>query len=194
VSNDDILIDHAILRPNFKIISSAKEPVYISDITLSNSASKGLFYTLSTPALNTLAKGYLALQLTNPSTSTKNVYLMQASGYTTALSSSSSNYIQADIYANASLNSTATSLTTHNTNFGSSNTSECTAGYLVKSTTPLSGSPTSIATLIQNTGASIIINLGGSYIVPPGYNFTIVIFNNTSNQSTTALGLLWLEL
>jgi len=200
---EDINFNPKQLRPNYKISSSTGDPVYTSpvftssqpsysiDITNANYAAQGLLYTLSTPALVVQNKNYLAVKFTNPSSSAKSVYLMQASGYYTIKGSENVNYIRVDIYANAAVSAASASLTAYNTNLGVSTTSVCTAYYVNQSAVPVSG--TSAGTFIDSNGTSFFCDFDGGYLIPKGNTFTIQIYNNTNGQNIISTNLEWLE-
>ncbi|MBP2650156.1 MAG: hypothetical protein H6Q74_981 [Firmicutes bacterium] len=204
MSKEDITINPEELRPNFKISSSAQEPVYTTsassasqpeytaDVTNLNYASQGLLYTLTTPAAIIQTSNFMALNMSNPTTSGKTAYLMQCSAYNSGKPNSASNYTRIDIYRNASVTTTgAIAATAQNTNLGSSTTSSCTAYYVALSSNAVSG--TASATRVESIGNPVIFDFNGGYVVPAGKSFTIQAYNNTNGTNVISLNLSWLE-
>lgn len=173
-----------------KIVPDQTQPEYIVDVTNTNCALQGMFYSISTPAVNILTQQYMALQINTPLISTKSVFLGQSAGY--SVTQQGNGYIQTDVYRDGTVSGTMTDLTPHNTNFGFSDASVAAVGYLTSSTKPVTG--TSISTIIDASSSPIILDFSGLYIFPPGHNMTLLIYNNNNHPCTLVVSLTWMEM
>lgn len=197
----DIQVKPKMPRMNTTLLSSPAEPVYTSpafsatqpaytiDVTASTYAGHGLIYTLSTPIVDILTQRYMIVRIQNPVASTKNIYLLKVEGY---LVNVGTGYVQSNVYRNATIVGSLTSITPRNTNFGFPDNSICTAGYMTNSANPVTG--TSIGCVIDSSSTAIMFDIGGSYIFPPNHNLTFVIYNNSNKPITLVTSLLWAEM
>jgi len=198
---EDKLIATDLPRPNTKIISSPAEPIYIaqpiaSATSAADACSKGMLYVIVT-SLQTVAKdNSLVIQIENPNNSGKTVYLDQISAFNSTVAAAAAGiYIQADLYRDATLSVTPSTVTPHNRNFGYPAIlypSVCATGY-INGADPITAG-TVVNTVVQPpSNPAIVFQLSGNIIIPSNHDATFRIMNKTSQAVTLTVNLIWWE-
>jgi hypothetical protein len=157
-------------------------PTGVSSLETSASGL-GLLFSASTGPLALSGNNYLGLELSNPSGSDKEIYVAQI--IKGAVPSTSFTLIRNGTFAGGAL------LTPFNSNFGSSNVPEAKLKAISQGTDPFSGAA-SMSTIIQSSG-SILNDLGGRIILPPGTSLGIRAVNNTTQPNLLAVTICWWE-
>lgn len=175
-------------RPNFKIVSSENDTVYVNSVDYATIKSEqGKYYMVSASALSIVLNGFLALQITNPADSGKTMYIDRVSGGLTATAT-------VDILRNATFAAVGTTATPYNANWGAGDNSAMKAKYISQATDPTSGG----TLLLSDSQASgpFEIGLGGRLIVPgtTSDRQLYVRVTNGSVANTMSINIAWWEI
>lgn len=178
--------------PNYKIINSEIEPLYSQSVVTvyaTNSSQQGLVYTVNTAAQTIGAADFLTVQVTNPSSSTRTVYINTIFGGSTAA-------INLSLLRNASFAAAGTSLTPRNNNWSYSDSSQCSSKYTTSGSDPTSGG-TLLESLYQNSG-NFYLPYQGQLIISPGASdrYLCVQVENPSllTAVVVVVGISWWEI
>ncbi len=173
--------------PNYKIISSTPEPLYVQSTTAINTAAaNGRVFSVTTGDQSIPGSGFLAVQLTIPANSEKTIYIVRVAG------GSLSNAV-IDTYRNATF-SGGTNITPYNENWGFSGGSACTCKFLINSTDPTTGGQ-NISTIVAN--GLVLASYEGRLIIPSSSSdrqFYLVLRNKSSSTNIAAATIGYMEL
>jgi hypothetical protein len=176
------------LVPNYKIISSASEPlIVLNNQPYTDAAKNGQVYDITTGEINVVANGYLAVQLTVPANQNKTVYILRLIGGSTVNTT-------LDIYRNATF-SGGTALTPVNNNWNFSGSGASTAKYITQLTDPIIGG-TLLISFVQ-AGGGILLPFDGRIVIPSSTTdrqFTLNLRNRTNQSNLCAISLAYWEL
>jgi hypothetical protein len=186
-----------LVRSNCKVISSTVEPVYTASISVNNPvmpsviesraaayAYLGQRFTVDTSALSMANNGYLVLQITIPANWGKTMYVDRMRVGTSI--TSIVDCLPATITG-------TTPLTVINSNFGSNKTSTVTAGYLLTTTNPITGTPVQTCIL---SGGTYELDYDGRFIMQSkatAQNYCIKVTNTGTASSTGMVSFSWWE-
>lgn len=171
-------------RANYKPISSLSEPVYSRGIPSAEMESiRGALFVATTGSISVVANGFLALRLSNP-TSSYYANIQRFSGGSTVNTT-------IDIYKNATLTATGTSFTPRNFNTLYTDNSSMNVEYLSQGTNPVSGG-TLLSTFVQ-TGGILFCTLDAALKIAPGTNVVLRLTNNTNQTNLCSINVLFCQ-
>lgn len=147
-----------------------------------NAARAGSLYYVSTGAIALTLAGFVVLQLTNPASSTKNLFIAR---FMTGTSASAT----FDLLRNATFAAAGTTLTPRNANFASPDASVATAKFINQATDPTTGGQL-LASLVQTDAA--LADYNGALVVTPGSTIALRASNITLTL-TLSLNATWWE-
>ncbi|WP_077624193.1 hypothetical protein [Sediminibacillus massiliensis] len=168
--------------PNYNVFTNLRNPLTTVDIAAS-SAENGANYRVTTGVVSVAANAYLALQLSNPTSSRYTARIGRVFGG--AITNTSVFLLRNGTVAGG------TTLTPINTNFGYPNVSQLIPSFSTSLANPVVGGAT-FSTLIQ-TGGPIVNDELGKIIVPPNNRLIIDLLNLTNQTNTLSLTLGWAE-
>jgi hypothetical protein len=178
--------------PNYKIINSETEPLYTQSTAITYAASssqQGQVYTVNTSPQTVAASSFLTVQITNPSSSTRTVYVNTIFGGSTAT-------INLSVLRNGSFAAAGTAVTPRNNNWAFADNSSCSSKYIITGSDPTSGG-TLLESLYQNNG-NFYIPYAGQLIIPPRATnrFLCIRVENPSILTATValVGVSWWEI
>lgn len=144
-------------------------------------------YSVATGAQSVNASGYLVLEITNPADSNTMIEVIRIEGGTLTPTT-------IDILRNGPIAVSGVSLNPLNRNWNYADNSAMTAKYVTQDTDPTSGGDL-LTSVIQTSGA-ISMLYDGEYLLPgmtSDSQFSLRIKNNTSDTSTLAISITWME-
>lgn len=168
--------------PNYNIFSNLRNPVTTVDIG-ATSAENGLNYRVTTSVQTIAANGFLAVQLSNPTTSRYTARIGRIFGG--AITNTAVYLIR-----NATVVGGIT-ITPVNTNFGFTSASQLIATFSISTTNPSTGGAT-FSTIIQASGPIENDELG-KIVVPPNTRLIVDVQNLTNQANTLAITVGWGE-
>lgn len=146
-------------------------------------AANGMFYTITTGAVNTglLTSGFLVLEIKNPANSNKTLYVSQIQGGANSQAS-------INAYKNANIGSgTPTNLAPKNTNYSSANVSSMKARFLMSTSDPTNGGTLFFSTIQASGSFSFIFN--GEIIIPSTVSDQYIYFRYSTASVNTNMSL-----
>ncbi|MBM7553170.1 hypothetical protein [Thalassobacillus pellis] len=168
--------------PNYNVFTNLRNPLTTVDIAAS-SAENGANYRVTTGVVSVAANAYMAVQLSNPTTSRYTARIGRIFGG--AITNTSIFLIRDGTVAGG------TTLTPINTNFGYPNNSQLIPSFSTSLTNPAVGGAT-FSTMIQ-TGGPVFNDELGKIIIPPGNRLIVDLLNLTNQTNTLTLTLGWAE-
>lgn len=148
----------------------------------------GKLYSVSTGPQSVAASGYLVLEINNLADSNTWIEIVRIEGGASA----STNI---DILRNATITVSGVALTPRNRNWDFADSSALSAQYVTQATDPTSGGE--LLTSVIQTAGSINIKYDGEFLILGGITdrqFSVRLANSTSQPTTLAIGITWLEL
>ncbi|MCR6097493.1 hypothetical protein HXA31_01420 [Salipaludibacillus agaradhaerens] len=147
-------------------------------------AEEGVFFAVSTGPTNVPANGFLALQITNPAGSGKEIVISRLSGGATVNTTIS-------VLRNGSFPAAGTALTPRNTNFSASDNSIATAKFISQSSDPTVGGV--LINSIVQPGGVFVIEYTGRVRVTPNTTLLVRTTNNTNQTNLLSLNISYWE-
>ena len=173
--------------PNYKIITSASEPLLVlNNQPYTDASINGQVFDITTGDQSVVGSGYLATQLTIPANIDKTVYILRLIGGSTVNTT-------LELYRNATF-SGGTSITPVNNNYDFSGGSLCTAKYITQAADPLTGG-TILISLVQ-IGGGILLPFDGRIVIPSSTTartFYLVLKNKSTSSNLCSISLAYWE-
>ncbi|KPL57693.1 hypothetical protein AM506_20830 [Rossellomorea vietnamensis] len=169
--------------PNYNVFTNLNSPLTTVDIAAS-AAEIGANYRVTTGVVSVAPNAFLAIQLSNPTTSRYTARIGRIFGG--ALTNTSLFLLRNGTVAGG------TTLQAVNTNFGYQNTAQLIPTFSTSLTNPVVGGVT-FSSLIQ-TGGPLVDDELGKVIVPPNNRLIIDLLNLTNQTNTLAITVGWAEL
>ncbi|PKM77869.1 MAG: hypothetical protein CVU90_05330 [Firmicutes bacterium HGW-Firmicutes-15] len=173
--------------PNYKIISSASDPlVVLNNQPYTDAAKNGQVYDITTGDVTVSGSGYLAAQLTIPANQNITVYILRLIGGSTVSTTF-------EIYRNAAFTG-GTSITPANNNWDYSGGSVCTAKYINQLADPTSGGTLLIS--VTQAGGGVLLPFDGRIIIPSSTvdrQFYLLLKNKTTTTNVCSISLAYWE-
>jgi hypothetical protein len=173
--------------PNYKVFNNIEHPLYTQSVTIGDASANsqsGRLYTINTSA-QTIVAGYFVVQLTNPASSGRTVYIDKIFGGSTGT-------INLSVFRNATFTASGTAMTPRNNNWSYSDSSVCTAKFTSSVTDPTSGG-TLLEGLYQSSG-DFLMEYQGSLIIPPSASDRqLYVRIQAALGLTTLVGITWWE-
>jgi hypothetical protein len=168
--------------PNFNAFGNINHPLVTAGISENGSRSGVLYYSGTNPQ-NVGANGFLALQLSNPTTANRNARIVRVSSG--AQVNTTQFYVR-----NGTLNGGVT-LSGFNGNFGFADRSQMIPSFSLSTVNPVTGGVT-LSTIVQTTG-SFVYDEDGRLIIPPGGRFIVVVQKNVAGSNNVSISVSWVE-
>lgn len=168
--------------PNFNVFGNINHPMVTVDIA-ENGSMNGVLYYSTTNIQNVGANGFIAFQLSNPTTANRAARIVRV------FSGGEVNTTQ--FYLRNGTITGGVTLSGFNGNFGFTDNSQMIPSFSISTVNPVTGGVT-LASVVQ-TAETPVNDEDGRLIVPPGGRFIVLLQKNVGGTNALSISVSWIE-